>query len=91
MIYKYDYNIQKEVKNNNLYKIDKGLYSDKEFVNPLEVILKKYPNAILDLCQVFNPVPEGMSFEDYKSELAEINSNINKLTDFGLQKELEEK
>ncbi len=46
-IYKYDYNIQKEVGKKNLYKLDIGLYSDKEFVNPLEVIAKKYPNAIL--------------------------------------------
>ena len=43
---KSDYQIQKAVSNRKYYKIEKGLYSDKEFVNPLEIILKKYPNAI---------------------------------------------
>ena len=43
---KSDYQIQKAVSNKKYYKIKKGLYSDKEFVNPLEIILKKYPNAI---------------------------------------------
>lgn len=43
---KSNYQIQKAVSNKKYYKIEKGLYSDKEFVNPLEIILKKYPNAI---------------------------------------------
>ena len=43
---KSDYQIQKAVSNKKYDKIEKGLYSDKEFVNPLEIILKKYPNAI---------------------------------------------
>ncbi len=43
---KSDYQIKKAVSNKKYYKIEKGLYSDKEFVNPLEIILKKYPNAI---------------------------------------------
>ena len=45
--YKYDYNIQKAVEMKQLYKIEEGLYSDKEYVNPLEIIKKKYPNAVL--------------------------------------------
>ena len=32
--------------NGNYYKIENGLYSDIEFVNPLEIICKKYPSAI---------------------------------------------
>lgn len=43
---KSDYQIQKAVLNGNYYKIENGLYSDIEFVNPLEIICKKYPNAI---------------------------------------------
>lgn len=30
-----------------------GLYSDKEFVNPLEIIVKKYPNAIFTCASAF--------------------------------------
>lgn len=40
------YQLDKAIKNKELFKIGNGLYSDKEFVNPLEIILKKYPNAI---------------------------------------------
>ena len=40
------YQLNKAIKNKELFKVDGGLYSDIEFVNPLEIILKKYPNAI---------------------------------------------
>ena len=40
------YQLNKAIKNKELFKVDKGLYSDVEFVNPLEIISKKYPNAI---------------------------------------------
>lgn len=40
------YQLNKAIKNKELFKVDNGLYSDVEFVNPLEIILKKYPNAI---------------------------------------------
>lgn len=43
---KSDYQIQKAVANKEYYKIENGLYSDVEFVNPLEIIVKKFPNAI---------------------------------------------
>lgn len=43
---KSDYQIQKAVSNKEYYKIENGLYSDVEFVNPLEIICKKYPDAI---------------------------------------------
>ena len=40
------YQLNKAKENKELFKVDNGLYSDVEFVNPLEIILKKYPNAI---------------------------------------------
>ena len=43
---KSDYQIQKSVFNKEYFKIENGLYSDKEYVNPLEIICKKYPDAI---------------------------------------------
>ena len=55
MIYKYgelkdkgldNYNISKMVENRELYKIEKGLYTDTEKYNPMEYIVKKYSNAI---------------------------------------------
>ena len=44
---KTDYTIQKEVKNGNYFKIQKGLYSTKPNVNYLSILSKKYPYAIL--------------------------------------------
>lgn len=55
MIYKYgelkdkgldNYNISKKVANKELHKIESGLYSDTEKYNPLEYIVKRYPNSI---------------------------------------------
>ena len=46
---KSDYQIKKAVMNKDYYKIETGLYSDVEFVNPLEIICKKYPNAIFTM------------------------------------------
>ena len=43
---KSDYQIQKSVFDKKYYKMENGLYSDQEFVNPLEIITKKYPNSI---------------------------------------------
>lgn len=40
------YRLNKAIENKELFKIDSGLYSDVEFVNPLEIITKKYPNAV---------------------------------------------
>lgn len=41
-----NYNINKKVVNKELYKIESGLYSDTEKCNPLEYIVKRYPNSI---------------------------------------------
>ncbi len=40
------YQINKAIEVKKLFKVGHGLYSDEEFVNPLKIILKKYPNAI---------------------------------------------
>ena len=51
--YKDNYTIQKLVKESKLFKIEKGLYSDKENVNYLEIITKKYPSAIFTMESAF--------------------------------------
>ena len=42
-----DYQIQKAVKDGNLYKIESGIYSDKQNNHYLDIFAKKYPNAII--------------------------------------------
>ena len=42
-----DYQIQKAVKNGHLYKIESGIYADKQNNHYLEIFVKKYPNAII--------------------------------------------
>ena len=44
--YNSTYQIKKALINREIYKIQNGIYSDNEFVNPLEIITKKYSNAI---------------------------------------------
>lgn len=46
-------NINIKLKNKQIYKIDKGIYADKEIVNPLLIYAKKYPNAIITLDNAF--------------------------------------
>ena len=42
-----DYQIQKAVKNEKIYKIESGIYSDKKSNHYLDIFVKKYPNAII--------------------------------------------
>lgn len=41
-----EYKVLKALKDGKIFKVEKGLYSDSERVSPIEVINKKYPNAI---------------------------------------------
>lgn len=52
-IYKTDYQIKKAMTNGEIFKIEKGIYSDEEFVNPLNIIIKKYPSAIFTMDSAF--------------------------------------
>ena len=45
--YKDDYNIKKAITNKELYKIEKGIYSDKPYANYLEILMKKYPSSVI--------------------------------------------
>ena len=47
VIYKSDYQIQKAIKEDSLFKIEEGLYSDKKNADFIEIINKKYPNYVL--------------------------------------------
>lgn len=47
------YQLNKAIKNKELFKVDNGLYSNIEYVNPLEIITKRYPNAIFTLESAF--------------------------------------
>lgn len=51
--YKDDYNIRKALKNEQLYKIEKGMYSDRRYANPLITYSKKYPNAVITMDNAF--------------------------------------
>ena len=51
--YKNNYKIEKAIKNGEIYKIEKNVYSDTKNVNYLELISKKYPNAIFTMDSAF--------------------------------------
>lgn len=48
-----DYKIKKSVQEGLLYIAGKGLYSERRYVPELEIISKKYPNAIITLNSAF--------------------------------------
>lgn len=46
--YESNYGIKKAIKDNKLFKVEKGIYSDTENINYLELLMKKYPFAIIN-------------------------------------------
>jgi predicted transcriptional regulator of viral defense system len=52
-IYKSDYQIKKALKDGILYKLDKGVYSDKNIINPLIIYSKKYSSTIITMDSAF--------------------------------------
>lgn len=51
--YKTYYKINKALKEKEIYKIEKNIYADTQNVNYLEIISKKYPNAIFTMDSAF--------------------------------------
>lgn len=51
--YKSDYKINKAIENKEIYKIEKNIYSDTKKTNYLEIISKKYTNAIFTMDSAF--------------------------------------
>lgn len=51
--YKSDYQIRKQISLRKLYKIEPGIYSDKEYESRTAVVMKKYPRAVFTLNSAF--------------------------------------
>lgn len=47
------YQLNKALRDKKIFKIQNGIYSDEEFVNPLAVITKKYPSFIFTMDSAF--------------------------------------
>ena len=43
------YNLLKALKNKEIFKLDHGIYSDKDLVNSMVLVSKKYPGAIITM------------------------------------------
>lgn len=52
-IYNSTYQLNKALDDKKIFKIQNGIYSDEEYVNPLAVISKKYPNFIFTMDSAF--------------------------------------
>ena len=52
--YKTRYNLSNAIKNKEIFKLEHGIYSDRELVNPMIIASKKYPNAIVTMDSAFN-------------------------------------
>lgn len=51
--YKTNIELEKAIKNNKIFKIDHGIYSDKEIVDPMILFSKKYENSIITMDTAF--------------------------------------
>ena len=47
------YNLLKALKNKEIFKLDHGIYSDKDLVNSMVLVSKKYPGAIITMDSAF--------------------------------------
>lgn len=52
-IYKNDYNLKKALNKNEIFKLEKGIYSQSKIVSPLVIYSKKYPNAVITMDSAF--------------------------------------
>lgn len=52
-IYNSTYQLNKAIEYKKIFKIQNGIYSDEQYVNPLAVVTKKYPNAIFTMDSAF--------------------------------------
>lgn len=47
------YNLSKALNNKEIFKLEHGVYSDKDLVNPMIIASKKYPSAIITMDSAF--------------------------------------
>lgn len=52
-VYGSDYYIKKKIKDGELYKISKGVYSEKRYIPELAVVAYKYNNAVVTMKSAF--------------------------------------
>ena len=70
------YNINKAIKNGELYQLEKGIYSDKSYEPELQIISTKYPNAVFTMNSAFyyhnltDTIPEKDHLATSKSSAA---------------------
>ena len=47
------YKVATAVKNGEIFKVEKGIYSNEKHINGIELVTKKYPNAIFTMDSAF--------------------------------------
>ena len=52
-IFKTDYQLRKEIEKGNIFKIEKGIYSDDEYESDIAIMKMKYPDAVFTLNSAF--------------------------------------
>lgn len=52
-LFKTDYQLRKEIEKGNIFKIEKGIYSDDEYESDIAIMKMKYPDAVFTLNSAF--------------------------------------
>lgn len=85
--YSTDYGIKKAVHEGELFKISKGLYSDKEYESEVAIVMKKHPNAVFTLNSAFfyqgltDTIPNRYYLETDKDATKIADSRVKQIFD----------
>ncbi len=83
--YKTVYSIKQALKKEEIYKIDKGIYSNNKYVNPMVLYSKKYPNSIITMDSAYyyygltDVIPQKIYLATNSHARKIINENIVQL------------
>ncbi|MDO4499947.1 MAG: hypothetical protein Q4B60_01605 [Erysipelotrichaceae bacterium] len=86
-LYGSDYQIRKQITLKNLYQIEPGIYSDKEYETRVAIIMKKYPFSVFTLNSAFyyqgltDTIPEKFYIETDKDAAKITDKAIKQLFD----------
>ena len=75
--YKSTYQIRKALENKEIYKIEKGIYSDVPNVHYLAVIMKKYPYGVITSYSAYyyhnltDVIPDKIYLATHRSNIPE--------------------
>ena len=89
-----DYQVKKAVMEGKLFQIEKGIYSEKEYISELQVIIFKYPKAVFTMNSAFyyhgmtDVIPDHYYLQTWRGSPKIKDSRVRQLFENSLDGEL---